>query len=112
MPENIDRIRELMVELITVLPGYEPLEIPKEPSNAGERMALANMYKDRHFRDYMARTIRMNVSKFQDVTGEISLSAQQARLLVLKELFMLSKQMFEQAEKIDKTFKEDIETKG
>ncbi len=112
MSYDQDRAKGLMVDLVNTLPGYEPLEIPSVSSNAAERFALASMYKEKGYRDYLTRAIRLNISRLLDVTDMMSLNMQQGRILVLKELLALSQQMFTEAGKIDKSFTEDIETKA
>lgn len=104
---NNDRVRSLMAELIIALPGFNPLEIPKEGSEAEKRFALANMYKEKGFREYMTRTIFNNVGNLQSVNDLYGLAVQQGRISALKELFSLSKQMFHEAEKIEKAIKDE-----
>ncbi len=110
MKEDKDKVRELMVELINALPGYNPLEVPSESSDAAMRYALASMYKEKSYRDYLIRAIRLTLEGFQHVVDDKGLFVQQGRLLILKELLALSRQMFSESEKIDKTFKEKIES--
>lgn len=110
MSEDKDKIRELMVELINALPGYTPFETPSPSSDPAMRFALASMYKDKGYRDYLIRQIRISLEGFQHVTDERGLALQQGRLLALKELLFNSKQMFQEAEKINKTFEDRAET--
>lgn len=108
MPEK-DPVRELIVELTKALPGYTPLETPNETSLPAMRFALASMYKDKGFRDYLIRAIRLNLEGFQSVIDDRGLWVQQGRLLVLKELLAMSKKMFQESEEIKKTFSENTE---
>ncbi len=106
MNNNSDKARELMVELISALPGYTPLEIPKEATDTEMRFALALMYKEKAFRSYMIRAIRLNLEGFQQVVDERGLWVQQGRLLVIKELLALTKQMYTESTKIDRIVEE------
>lgn len=99
----------MMVELSTALPGYNPLEVPKESTNASMRYALASMYKDKAYREYLIRAIRLNLEGFQHVVDDRGLWVQQGRLLVIKELLALSKQMFEEMGKIDKSLEDKMD---
>lgn len=98
-----DKVATLMAQLIAELPGFTPLEVPKS-SDAAKRMALASMYKEISFRDYMTDAIKTSIYALQLCTDEVSLARQQGRISILKELFSLSKKMFHDAEKLDKSF--------
>lgn len=100
---------EVISELVAALPGYTPLEIPKESSDGAMRFALASMYKDKAYRDYLVRSIRLALEGFQHVVNERGLYIQQGRLLFAKELLSVSKQMFNEAQKIDKSFEDRSE---
>lgn len=99
-----------MAELIKALPGYTPLDTPTDSSDGAMRFALASMYKEKAYRDYLMRAIRLTIEGFQHVTDERGLWVQQGRLLVLKELLSISKQAFNEAEKLDKSLERNIET--
>lgn len=103
MPENYDKARKLIAELIVALPGYTPLPDLTESSEASMRYALASMYKEKGYRDYMVRAIRLNLEGFQHVTDDKGVWIQQGRLLVMKELLMASKQMYQEMDKVDKS---------
>lgn len=90
--------------LIDMMPGFKPLETPTV-SDGEQRFALAQMYKEKGFRQYLERAIRTTVTGFQSVENERSLYVQQGRLLSLKELYKICEQMFNEAEKIDKKIK-------
>lgn len=107
-----EKVQDLISELMLALPGYDPLEVPKVTTGAAERFALATMYKDKAFRDYLVRSIRLNIERFQGVKDMYGLAVQQGRVLVLKELLALSQQMFHEAEKINKSFEKNIETEA
>lgn len=106
MNDEDKKIARLMAELISSLPGFNPLEVPKDQGGAAERFALASMYKDKAYREYLSRSIRLNISRFQNVEDLRGMFIQQGRVEILKELLSLSKQMYTEALKIDKTFKE------
>lgn len=103
MSQENEKATELMAELIKILPGYSPLETPSVSGGSAERFALASMYKEKPYRDYLGRQIRLNISRLQDVKDLMGLHVQQGRIEVLKELFALSRSMFLEADKLDKS---------
>ena len=104
--EETDNVRALMVELINALPGYSPLDTGGKSSDPEIRYTLASMYKDKAFRDYLIRAIRLTLEGFQHVVDDRGLWVQQGRLLVIKELLAVSKQMHEEMLKLDKSLKD------
>ena len=101
---NRDSTSHTFSDLIQLLPGYKPLEHPTV-SDGEQKFSLAQMYKEKGFREYMERAIRSTVTGFQSVENERGLYIQQGRLSALKELYAITKQMFEEADKIDKRIK-------
>ena len=92
----IDTINKLTKEL----PGYLPLEGAE--NDIEQRYALAKMYSEKGFRDYMERMIRVQVSKLQDVEDLNGLFFQKGRILALKELYKLAKDHFNDVQKLSK----------
>lgn len=88
-------------QLIEELPGYVPLDKPKE-NEAEQRYALAQMYALQGFRDYMERAIRSTVASFQNVEKLEDLMVIKGRVLVLKELYKLSRDSFNDVQKLEK----------
>lgn len=92
---------ETINKLIQDLPGYVPLEKPQE-NEAEQRYALAQMYAMKGFRDYMERAIRSAVAGFQHVEKLEDLMVIKGRVLVLKELYKLSRDSFNDLQKLEK----------
>lgn len=108
MTHDKNKVEKLIAELLIALPGYDPLEIPKDSTQAMQRYALASMYKDKGFRDYLISAIRLNIERLQVCEDMRSLNLLQGRILVLKELLALSKQMFTEMEKLDKSLEHKL----
>ena len=94
---KLETVNKLYTEL-----GLFPLEIPNESVDYEQRYALAKMYSDKPMRDYLTRAIRLNASSLLDVVDINELSLKKGRILVLKELLSLGKQMFEETQKLEK----------
>lgn len=96
-----EKANKAIVALIEALPGFTPLEV-LETTDAQQRYALAQMYADRGFREYLSRSGKIAIDNLQKVETINQLWFNKGRIEVLKEILKVSKQMFEEAAKLDK----------
>ena len=98
--EKIQGLNRLLNSML----GAEPLVEYKEPSNdliAEWNYALAKMYSDKGFRSYLENAVNLStksaVIKSDDI---VSLVYNKARIIAFKELLIVSKNAFEQLNKL------------
>lgn len=77
------------------------LLLPKAVNNSEQRMALAQAYVSKGFRDYLENMIRNGAAVMIGIDKD-NLELHQGRLLVLKELLAFCKQCYTEFEKINK----------
>lgn len=100
MDEDLKHINNLVCEML----GAVPLIAYKEPTNdvdAEWNSALARMYSDRGFRTYLENAVNLFTRAAAIGSADIvSLTYNKARIITLKELLIVSKNAFEQLNKI------------
>lgn len=87
----------------------EPMDEPKHEQN----YALAQMYANKGFRTYLEDSINRSIkSAAMHSDDMVSLVYNKARIILLKELLVVSKRSFESLEKIKKIAIKDADNKG
>ena len=98
--DNHDKIvMKLLTQLTKELDGFLPLEVPKS-SETLQRFSLAEMYANKGFRDYMVSNLKRQKSSLSDAVDLKGLWVQKGRIEILTEILRVSKQMFEESEKL------------
>lgn len=101
MEKHDIKVMKLLTELTKEMEGFVQLEEPTS-SNAEMKYSLAQMYSQKGFRDYLQRAIAQKKAEMGDCVDLKGLWTLKGRVEILVELMRVSKQMFEESQKLDK----------
>lgn len=105
MDKEDKTVMVLINQLTRALPGYLPLDDDQKSSEAPKRFALAAAYANKGFRDYLISAIRNQTAALADAEDIKGIWFQKGRIEVLRELLRVSKQMFEESERLSNSLK-------
>lgn len=107
MDTHDKKVMKLLTNLTKELGGFIPMDA--ESSDTVQRFALSRMYAEKGFRDYMISNLKRQKAAMADVVDLKGIWSQKGRIEILTEILRVSKQMFEESQRLENSLlKEEL----